>query len=143
MLDGEVKVIAKNDFYFSFDGLGIVIGKKMNGRIHILRIDGEGYARWDRQEDDTATVPGHTFILPSEVLLPLLDALTSHYKGASDVRDLREFLAHESRRRDSAEDALRQIALAGATGNLANLLGSVRPRTTPVSQEDAKAQDHL
>lgn len=144
MREAEVRVILRDDFFFQMQGLSVVIGQRIGGRIHILRFHENGMGWWEPQ-DESSNQNEPTMVLPEETLVPLLDALTQRYHGASDTRQAQEALAHEQERRDKSEDALRQIALAGATMNLRMMLPAIQAgaKAVPLTQEEAKAQDHM
>lgn len=145
MREGEVRAIVRDDFFFATQGLSVTVGQKVGGRIHTLRFSAEGMPQWEFQEDDTSTFNHPTMIIPTEAIDAILDALTAYRHGASDTRAAQEALAHERERRDKSEDALRQIALAGATMNLRMLLPAIQAgaKAVPLTQEEAKIHDHL
>ena len=81
-----------------------------DGNACILRLAGDPiHAGWERIEDPDAEVRP-TFTLGHEEARALLDGLTEHYQGASDMRLLRQDRDHERGRVDKLLDVVAEIA---------------------------------
>ena len=94
--------------------LEVVIANHLDDNtVLIMRIDENGVTHWDAH--DNSTPPRPTLHLPSDTGRILLDALTRHYQGAEDTRQLRHDYERERARVDKHAEALGDIARTLAT----------------------------
>lgn len=85
-----------------FEGLSslnvVIADHQGEGRILVMHLDENGRVRWDEIEPHTEPTP--TLTLPMDTGRALLDALTRHYQGAEDTRQLRHDYERERGRVD-------------------------------------------
>lgn len=82
--------------------------KHDDGTRQVLHVDGDGVQHWDNAPPAAAIEP--TWTMDDEIARALLDALTRHYQGASDMHTVRADLLHERQRVDKLTDAVIRIA---------------------------------
>lgn len=106
-----IKVRVADAFAFG-GGFAVQVIRDEDGKRRVLRL-AEGFAsyRWEFVPEAVAVEP--TMVLPDEIGRPLLDALTRHYQGASDMHTVRADLLHERGRVDKLTDAVIRIATRG------------------------------
>lgn len=105
----------------SYDfGIDVIVADHQDGFIRVLHTDENGrHPRWETVSRDdqavTADPVAPTFRLPAEAGRALLDALTRHYQGAEDTRQLRRDYDAERKRVDVQATVIADIAksLAG------------------------------
>lgn len=87
------------------DGLkvAVVMGNEAEGR-RLLRFREDGTGIWVPVEEMVVQEP--TMILQDDIARALLDSLTRHYQGASDLHTVRADLIHHRERHDRVVDAL-------------------------------------
>jgi hypothetical protein len=95
-----------------FEGLSslnvIIADHLEEGRVMVMHLDENGRVRWD--ECDRHAEPTPTLTLPMDTGRALLDALTRHYQGAEDTRQLRKDYERERTRVDEQAKVLADIA---------------------------------
>lgn len=115
----ELKVLIGDQFAFGADTIGIaVILQHSHEERSIMRIDKAGFTHWEAIEQGVATTP--TVTVSNDIGRALLDTLTRHYQGASDMHTVRSDLLHERGRVDKLIEAvigLADNALESALGN--------------------------
>lgn len=115
----ELKVLVGDGFMFASDQIQIAVILQHNqDERSVLHMTEEGYPTWDHVEPMAVTRP--TFTVSNDVGRALLDALTRHYQGASDMHTVRADLLHERGRVDkllTAVCGLADQALESALGN--------------------------
>lgn len=95
--------------FFGLSSLEVVIADhRQEGRVVVMHLDDDGRVRWD--EHDPQTQPKPTLTLPMDTGRALLDALTQHYQGAEDSRQLRQDYERERSRVDEQAKVLADIA---------------------------------
>lgn len=98
-----------NEPFEGFTSLEVVIADHVgDGRALVMHLDDDGRHRWD--EHDPHTQPKPTLTLPMDTGRALLDALTRHYQGAEDTRQLRLDYERERTRVDEQGKVLADIA---------------------------------
>lgn len=118
----ELKVLVSEQMMFASDRIAIAVILQHNqDERSILHFTEEGFDRWD-QINGFITQDGHgpTLSLTNDVARALLDALTRHYQGASDMHTVRADLLHERGRVDRLITAVIDLgdkALDSALGN--------------------------
>lgn len=101
----ELKVLIGDQFAFASDTIGVsIILQHSQEERSVLHFDTEGYAHWEAINEMAMTKP--TLTLPNDVARALLDALTRHYQGASDMHTVRKDLIFERNRVDTLIAAL-------------------------------------
>lgn len=97
--------------HFVSDALDVFVVNRHEDQRCVLYIENSGALRWDEIGDErVADVPQPTFTLPFDSGRALLEALTRHYNGAEDTRQLRKDYEFERQRVDSLIGALTRIA---------------------------------
>jgi hypothetical protein len=91
-----------NDRY-SIDGVGIYIVRGEGEIRHLMKFNGD-MVEWVVVED--TVLPSPTFHINNGIGRAMLDALTRHYQGASDMHNVRSDYLHERGRVDKCIDAL-------------------------------------
>jgi hypothetical protein len=95
-----------------FEGLSalnvVIADHQDEGRILVMHLDENGGVRWD--EHERATEPKPTLTLPMDTGRALLDALTRHYQGVEDTRQLRHDYERERSRVDDQAKLIADLA---------------------------------
>jgi hypothetical protein len=91
-----------NDKY-SIDGVGIYIVRGGGDVRHLMQFNGD-MVEWVIVEDTVLLSP--TFHIGNDIGRAMLDALTRHYHGTSDIHTIRSDYLHERDRVDKCIDAL-------------------------------------
>lgn len=99
-----IKVRVADAFAFGGGFAVQVIQDEPSGRRILRMADNSASYHWEPVPEGAAIEP--TMVLPDEIGRPLLDALTRHYQGATDMHTVRADLLHERGRVDKAIDAL-------------------------------------
>lgn len=86
-------------------GLDVFVIQRGQGEVHLLRPDGN-----IERIAEGSIPPGPTFTLHESTARSLLDKLTQHYQGASDLHTVRGDLLHERGRVDKMLDTISQLA---------------------------------
>lgn len=76
----------------------------------VMRVDEHGRTDWEHFEEAAMEPPAPTLTLPHDTGRVLLEALTRHYQGAEDTRQLRLDYERERTRVDKHAEALADIA---------------------------------
>jgi hypothetical protein len=97
---------------FILDGIDIFIVMDSGRSRYLLRPDGSM-----EEVQEHVVVDGCTIRLNNEAARALLDKLTEHYQGASDLHTVRSDLLHEREQRDKLTDAITRIAEAKTHGH--------------------------
>lgn len=84
-----------------------------------MHIDRDGFTHFDPVED-TMAVQKPTLTLSNDAARALLDALTRHYQGASDMHTVRADLLHERGRVDKLMTAVIDLADKSLDASLGN-----------------------
>lgn len=118
----ELKVLISDQLMFASDRIAIAVILQHNqDERSILHFTEEGFDRWDTISGLlTSENGGPTLSLNNDVARALLDALTRHYQGASDMHTVRADLLHERGRVDRMINAIIDLgdkAIDSATGN--------------------------
>lgn len=115
----ELKVLVNDHFAFASDQVAIAIINQHNQEERsVLHFDADGYPTWIPVTPMAMAKP--TFQISNDAARALLDALTRHYQGASDMHTVRGDLLHERGRVDKLIEAvigLADNALESALGN--------------------------
>lgn len=96
------------------DALAVAIGRKLDDTTWqaVVALNGQGATM--------ETIPANTetplLLIPESIAIPLLDALSQHFGGTSDVRQLRADYDAERLRVDKLQNTLSRIASAHAEG---------------------------
>jgi hypothetical protein len=98
-----------NEPFEGFSSLDVVIADHLDGgRVVVMHLDENGIVRWDEHEPHARPKP--TISLPMDTGRALLDALTRHYQGAEDTRQLRQDYERERARVDEHAKVLADLA---------------------------------
>jgi hypothetical protein len=103
-----IKVRVADAFAFGGGFAVQVIQDEPAGRRILRMAENSASYHWEPVPEGAAIEP--TMMLPDEIGRPLLDALTRHYQGATDMHTVRADLLHERGRVDKLTDALIRIA---------------------------------
>lgn len=99
--------------HFVSDALDVFVVRQYDGVRAVLHRE-DSALRWDDVGQEHAALPDGvlepTFTLPFDSGRALLEALTRHYNGAEDTRQLRKDYEFERQRVDSLIGALTRIA---------------------------------
>lgn len=99
---------------YGIDGVAITMGLRSGqGETAILRIDEQGNQNFE-QHDTLTRIDNPTMRLTDDFARALLDALTRHYQGASDMHTVRADMLHERDRVDRLIGTLSAIAIDAA-----------------------------
>lgn len=102
--------------YMGLSNINVLIVNHVDGGTPLaMRVDERGNTSWEPIEGADADFPAPTFTLPHDTGHVLLDALTLHYQGAEDTRQLRQDYNAERARVDKLTGTLADVArtLAG------------------------------
>jgi hypothetical protein len=101
MNDQGPRAYIQRDFS-RFRGIGIwLVQDRYYGGGHVLSVGQPAELVWTDVEDPAVDGPGPTLSLPDEFGRALLDALSAHYGGATDVLSLRRDYDAERKRVDN------------------------------------------
>jgi hypothetical protein len=104
--------------FSNLSGLQVVIANQVTEQLTLVMRIEDGNTFWDEYDTTTGEAPKPTFVFAHETGRLLLDALTRHYQGAEDTRQLRHDYERERTRGDAQAKALAEVAvlLAGKAG---------------------------
>jgi hypothetical protein len=93
---------------FAVDGIDVYLVFEGRGVRQFLRRDGSIYQI--TQDNEGVRIDEPTFTLNQDAARALLDKLTQHFQGASDLHTVRGDLLHERGRVDRLLDTISQLA---------------------------------
>jgi hypothetical protein len=99
------------------EALDVFVVRQCDSERYLLHTENSSVFRWDEVPTGAAVsdvILEPTFVLPFDSGRVLLEALTRHYQGAEDTRQLRKDYDAERKRSDGLINALVDIARASA-----------------------------
>jgi hypothetical protein len=124
---------------FMADGVDIFITDSGEGHRRLLHVHGPFTVEWENISDDSV-VPNPTITLSAEAARALLDQLSRHYEGASDMRTLRKDYEFERDRREELVRVL--IGIAEKATPDASASSGHEERGTTSSSTERRWSDH-